>query len=226
MKRRGRVDTSRFGTGKNNIYKLLEIHAWYRAINMGGDKISAISSSNLVNEIIRALDGGTASNPVTTLFLGHDADIDHVRILGRFEFHMSPYPKNGVPPLTALIFDRLNNGELQVSTVGVVVSNETNPLSESNIIVTPVDFSNNSKSGAEAGTVTYSKFREAILGRLDGTCIENPVPYVSVQVVMILGILAIAVGCLLVFMIVIKIAKTCRERYSKSTLDSRENLLG
>ena len=90
----GGVELNTNSTASNALFRLLENHVYYRSVNMKAPAVARHDRSNLVNAILRVLDGGDGSSSqsplsdILTIFVGHDADVDQVSTMFNTTFQV------------------------------------------------------------------------------------------------------------------------------------------
>ena len=78
------------------LYELLELHVYYRAVNDRPFAVEQRGGSNLLAHALADLRGGGGG---ASLYVGHDTNLDQFGVLCDLAWDdIAPYPANATPP--------------------------------------------------------------------------------------------------------------------------------
>jgi hypothetical protein len=97
----------------DQMYDLQRMHVYEWAIDRSAEAIEAAKSSHMLATIVEAL----AANNTTTIFLGHDTDINGVGKLLDVGWSAPPLPDNTTAPNVALRFHAASDGTISLDFV-------------------------------------------------------------------------------------------------------------
>ncbi|GMI35582.1 hypothetical protein TeGR_g1326 [Tetraparma gracilis] len=87
---------------KEDVYRFLEAHVYWRSVQERTLDLSARSHSYMAREIVGTLAGGAGG---ARIMVGHDSDLDAVATIFGLEWRTPPFPANATTPGAGVRFD-------------------------------------------------------------------------------------------------------------------------
>lgn len=120
------------------VPELLALHAWYRMVSSSVPKLVAKTQASIFHRVLGELEAG---KPGTTVFAGHDSQLNAMIAGLDMTWDPSPFPVNATLPSSALRFERVGD---QVHVEYVFLSNVTDESGHMSVV--PVTFGGNGGS--------------------------------------------------------------------------------
>ena len=86
------------------LYELLPLHYYYRRVDSGASEILRYEQANLMAHITMELE---ATSNGSTIFVGHDTNLDAVKVLLGMTWNAGPYGVDATPPGSFVRFNML-----------------------------------------------------------------------------------------------------------------------
>lgn len=149
-----------------NIPRLLQLHAWYREVNDAVLVIDRTHSASIARAVLESLDKGG-----TTIFVGHDSQLDGLKSIMGLGWDASPFPANVTLPGSMLRFQR---DGAKVTASYIFVPNFTDDSGDMEIA--PAQWALRSgDADASAGEACMADMRQMTTAKFEASC-ANPLP--------------------------------------------------
>lgn len=97
---------------REDVYRFLEAHIYYREVQDRALPLNVRSHSYMSSEILSTLGGGAGG---TRVLVGHDSELDALASIFGLEWLTPPFPRNATTPGSGIRFDLSSEGEVSVS---------------------------------------------------------------------------------------------------------------
>jgi hypothetical protein len=148
----------------DDMYEFINLLVYKRAIEARALPIVQYTESNLLAHVINALDG---TDNGTTIFVGHDTDMDAMATFFNLQWVAPPYTTNHTAPGSAVRFDLIGSSSMATPMVSVSFVYTTYETTEGKLQSVPADF-----VFGDGNTMDFNSFRSIAEAQLYMPCVR------------------------------------------------------